>query len=393
MAGPLDGIRILDFTRYQQGPYATVMLSDLGADVLKVEERTNGDLGRSLGLQPDGWCAYFEAQNRNKRSITIDSRTEKGRAIIYKLVEEVDVVTDNFRPGVMKKLGLDWDALSKIKPDIITASASGFGSEGPNAYEPSFDIIGQGMGGIMVSSGGGPEHPPISLPGGFADQTGAMVFAFGITTAIIARDRQGIGQHVDVSLLGSQIAMQNLPLQSFLRSGHQGASTQKLNPVFTYYTGSDGKSLTIGLLDPKWWPGLCRVLGREDLLTDERFVAPRDRHQNREELVQELEAAFATQPRDYWIPLLKEADVPCGPVNSYAEVATDPQILANKYIETLEHPYLGSIGVPGSPIRMSKNETGPKRFAPELGANTEEVLLDIGYSWEDIEQLKNEEVI
>jgi CoA:oxalate CoA-transferase len=393
MAGPLDGIRILDFTRYQQGPYATVMLSDLGADVLKVEERTNGDLGRSLGLQPDGWCAYFEAQNRNKRSITIDSRTEKGREIIYKLVEEADVVTDNFRPGVMKKLGLDWDSLSKIKPDIITASASGFGSEGPNAYEPSFDIIGQGMGGIMVASGGGPEHQPISLPGGFADQTGAMVFAFGITTAIIARDRQGIGQHVDVSLLGSQIAMQNLPLQSFLRSGHQGASTQKLNPVFTYYTGSDGKSLTIGLLDPKWWPGLCRVLDREDLLTDERFVAPRDRHQNREELVQELEAAFATQPRDYWIPLLKKADVPCGPVNSYAEVVADPQILANKYIETVEHPILGPIGVPGSPIRMSKNETGPKRFAPELGANTEEVLLDIGYSWEDIEQLKNEEII
>lgn len=393
MAGPLDGIRILDFTRYQQGPYATVMLSDLGADVLKVEERTNGDLGRSLGLQPDGWCAYFEAQNRNKRSITIDSRTEKGREIIYKLVEEVDVVTDNFRPGVMKKLGLDWETLSKIKPDIITASASGFGSEGPNAYEPSFDIIGQGMGGIMVSSGGGPEHPPISLPGGFADQTGAMVFAFGITTAIIARDRQGIGQHVDVSLLGSQIAMQNLPLQSFLRSGHQGASTQKLNPVFTYYTGSDGKSLTIGLLDPKWWPGLCGVLGREDLLTDERFVTPRDRHQNREELVQELEAAFATQPRDHWIPLLKKADVPCGPVNSYAEVVVDPQILANKYIETVEHPILGPIGVPGSPIRMSKNETGPKRFAPELGANTEEVLLDIGYTWEDIEQLKNEEII
>jgi crotonobetainyl-CoA:carnitine CoA-transferase CaiB-like acyl-CoA transferase len=187
--------------------------------------------------------------------------------------------------------------------------------------------------------------------------------------------------------------MQNLPLQSFLRSGHQGASTQKLNPVFTYYTGSDGKSLTIGLLDPKWWPGLCRVLDREDLLTDERFVAPRDRHQNREELVQELEAAFATQPRDYWIPLLKKADVPCGPVNSYAEVVADPQILANKYIETVEHPILGPIGVPGSPIRMSKNETGPKRFAPELGANTEEVLLDIGYSWEDIEQLKNEEII
>jgi crotonobetainyl-CoA:carnitine CoA-transferase CaiB-like acyl-CoA transferase len=207
MIGPLTGIRILDFTRYQQGPYATVMLSDLGADVIKVEERTNGDLGRALGMQPDGWCAYFEAQNRNKRSITIDSRTPKGREICHQLALDVDVVTDNFRPGVMKRLGLDYDSLSKTNPRIITASASGFGTEGPNTYEPSFDIIGQGMGGIMVAQGGGPGREPESLIGGFADQVGAMVFALGITSAIIARELHGVGQHVDVSLLGSQIAV------------------------------------------------------------------------------------------------------------------------------------------------------------------------------------------
>ncbi len=393
MTGPLEGIRILDFTRYQQGPYATVMLSDLGADVIKVEERTNGDLGRALGMQPDGWCAYFEAHNRNKRSITVDSRTEKGREIIYKLVPTVDVVCDNFRPGVMKRLGLDYDALSAINPKIITASASGFGPEGPNTYEPSFDIIGQGMGGIMVAQGGGPGCEPVNLIGGFADQVGAMVFALGISSAIIARELHGVGQHVDVSLLGSQIAVQNLSLQVFLRTDKQGNPAKKQNPVFTYYTAGDGKSLTIGLLDPKWWPKLCGVLDREDMLTDERFVTPHDRASNRQDLVDELEKSFLARGRDEWLELMKKADIPCGPVNEYADVASDPQILANRYIEELEHPHLGPIRVPSSPIRMSKHETGARHFAPELGQHTEEVLLDVGYTWDEIAALKDEEVI
>ena len=154
MAGPLDGIKILDFTRYQQGPYATVMLSDLGAEVLKVEPR-EGDPGRSLGLKPDGWCAYFEAHDRNKRSMTIDVRKPEGKAIVYKLVEEYDVVTDNFRPAVMGRLGLDWESLSKVNPRVITATATGFGPEGPYAHRPSFDSIGQAMGGIMYVQGRG----------------------------------------------------------------------------------------------------------------------------------------------------------------------------------------------------------------------------------------------
>ncbi len=393
MPGPLEGIRILDFTRYQQGPYATVMLSDLGADVIKVEERLNGDLGRSLGLQPDGWCAYFEAHNRNKRSITIDSRTERGREIVYKLVRNVDVVTDNFRPGVMKRLGFDYETLKEHNPKIITASASGFGVDGPNTYEPSFDIIGQGMGGIMHNQGGGPDCEPRSVMGGLADQVGAMVFALGISSAIIARDRQGVGQHVDVSLLGSQVALQALQLTGFMRHDRQPPTPQKQNPVFTYYTGSDGKSLTIGLLDPKWWPNLCKVLEREDMLTDERFAAPRERQQNREDLVCELEKAFAQRPRDEWLKLLKKADVPCGPVHDYYGVSRDEQVLANKYITELEHPSLGPIRVVGSPIKMSTTAVGPQQPAPELGQHTEDILLELGYSWEDIAQLKDQEVV
>jgi crotonobetainyl-CoA:carnitine CoA-transferase CaiB-like acyl-CoA transferase len=393
MARPLDGVRILDFTRYQQGPYATVLLSDLGADVIKVEEPTNGDLGRALGRQPDGWCAYFEAHNRNKRSITVDLRKPEGREIVLKLVREVDVVTDNFRPGVMKRLGLDYDALSQVNARIITGSACGFGPKGPMANDPSFDIIGQGMGGVMSNQGGGPDEEPIPLMSGAADQIGAMVFALGITAAIVARDRQGVGQHVDVSLLGSQVALQALQLTGYMRGEKQHPTPARGNPVFTYFPCRDGKYLTIGILDPKWWPALCHVLEREDLLTNERFVTPRDRQLNRLALLDELDASFKKRERAYWIPALKKADVPCGPVHDYAGVASEPQVIENQYITSLEHPSLGPVRVVNSPIRMSKMDVGAQHTAPELGEHTEAILLDIGYSWEDIEKLKDGGVI
>ncbi len=393
MAGPLDGIRILDFTRYQQGPFATVLLSDLGADVLKVEAREDGDLGRSLGLQPDGWSSYFEAHNRNKRSITIDLRAPEGKEIVLRLVKDMDVVTDNFRPGVMKRLGLDYDALCQVNPLIITGSASGFGPVGPNAFDPSFDVIGQGMGGIMSNQGGGPDQPPATVMGGTADQTGAMVFALGLCAAVIARERQGIGQHVDVSLLGSQLALQGLQLTAFMRAGVQAPSPQRNNPVFAYFPCRDGKYLTIGLLDPKWWPGLCKALEREDLTDDGRFATQADRQRNRVALLAELDSAFMKRDRDTWLTILKQADVPSGPVHDYAAATTEPQALANEYITTLEHPALGPVRVVNSPIRMSKMKVGARHTAPELGQHTEEVLLDLGYSWERIEALKTAKVI
>lgn len=385
---PLEGIRILDFTRYQQGPFATVMLSDMGADVLKVEVPDGGDLGRSLGHQPDGWCAYFEAHNRNKRSITIDLRKPEGREIVYRLVKDVDVVTDNFRPGVMKRNGIDYEQLSAINPKIITASASGFGPKGPGAMNPSFDVIGQGMGGIMSNQGGGPNEPPRGVMGGMADQVGAMVFALGITAAIAARELHGVGQHVDVSLLGSQIALQGLQLTGFLRGEVQHPTPERGNATFTYFKSGDGKWVAVGVLDPKWWPPLCRAVERDDLITDERFEAPRGRHANRLDLLAELDAAFLARPRDEWITRLREHDVPCGPVHDYLAVSKEPQVLANEYITTLEHPHLGPVRVPNSPIRMSKMDVGAQRTAPELGQHTEEVLLDAGYTWEDIERLK-----
>ena len=392
MTGPLDGIRILDFTRYQQGPYATVMLSDLGADVLKVEPR-EGDPGRSIGLEPDGWCAYFEGHDRNKRSMTVDVRQPQGREIIEKLVASYDVITDNFRPGVMTRLGLDYDSLCNINPRIITASASGFGPEGPYVGRPSFDSIGQAMGGIMSVQGGGPDEPPQSVLGGMADQVGAMVFALGIASAIIARERDGIGQHVDVSLFGSQLALQAFQLTGMMRDGYQHRTPRRQLPTFAYYPCADGRWISLGVLDPKWWEPLCRALERPDLVRDERFADPHLRQRNRRALLDELDAAFQQRPRDEWLPLLAEADVPCGPVHDYAAVSTEPQALINGYITSLEHPSLGEVGIVGTPIKLSRTPSGPKSCAPELGQHTEEVLIDLGYGWEEIEQLKDTKVI
>ncbi len=393
MSGALGGVRILDFTRYQQGPFATVLLSDLGADVIKVEEPTHGDLGRSLGLQPDGFCAYFQALNRNKRSLTVDTRTPEGREIIYRLIPETDVVTDNFRPGTMKRFGLDHESLSAINPRIITASASGFGPKGPHAHEPSFDSIGQAMGGIMVAQGGGPGSVPSTIIGGMADQVGAMIFALGICAAIAARELHGVGQHVDTSLLGSQLALQGLGLTGFLRQGQQRPSGPRWNPLFTHYPCGDGLYLSLGLLDPKWWPAFCAVLEREDLMVDERFAEPHGRTGNRDELIAELERTFARKQRAEWLALLKEADLPCGPVNDYAAVAQEPQVIANEYLTTLQDPNLGEVGIVGAPISMSETPSGPHSTAPDLGQHTEEILLSLDYSWEDIERFKEANAI
>ncbi len=393
MPGALEGVRILDFTRYQQGPFATVLLSDLGADVIKVEEPTHGDLGRSLGLQPDGWCAYFQALNRNKRSLTIDTRTDEGREIIYRLIPETDVVTDNFRPGTMKRFGLDHESLAAINPRIITASASGFGPKGPQAREPSFDSIGQAMGGIMVAQGGGPDAEPMHIIGGMADQVGAMIFALGICAAIAARELHGVGQHVDTSLLGSQLALQGLSLTGFLRGQVQRVGGRRWNPLFTQYRCADGLWISLGLLDPKWWPAFCEVLGRQDLEADERFAGPADRTGNRDALIAELEVTFDAKPRAEWLALLKAADLPCGPVNDYAAVAKEPQVIANEYLTTLEDPNLGEVGIVGSPIQMSETPVGPKATAPDLGQHTEEILLELDYGWDDIERFKDAGVI
>ena len=393
MPSPLEGITILDFTRYQQGPYSTVMLSDMGADVIKVEERVHGDLGRALGAQPNGYCSYFEALNRNKKSITLDLQAPEGKAIVHRLVERCDVVVENFRPGVMDRLGLGYDDLKQTNPKIIMASATGFGLLGPESRRPSFDVIGQAMGGMMAAQGGADGDPQL-VTGGFADHVGAMYLAFGVAMALIARDRFGVGQHVDASLLGGQIAFQALGYVRALNGPPPNPALYRGgNPLFRAYRCGDGHWVALGILDPKWWPALTRAIGRPELAVDPRYAEPFARMQNGVELREELAKCFLTRTREEWVKILRDHDVPTGPVQDFKEAAQDPQVIANEYIVELPHPVLGTIREPGSPIRLSATPTNIRSAAPELGQNTEETLLLLGLSWEEIGSLRERKVI
>jgi CoA:oxalate CoA-transferase len=388
MPAPLEGITILDFTRYQNGPHATVMLSDMGAEIIKVEMPGSGDPGRSLGVGSDGFCSYFETLNRGKRSITVNLYNPESRDIIHRLVERVDVLTENFRPGFLDRLGYGYEDLRKVNPRLIYATNSGFGPNGFWRDRGSFDVVAQGMSGAMVANGGGPENPPIPCPWGLADQTGSMVFAYGIMGAIVARERFGLGQKVDVSQLGAMVTVQALSVQAFLHNERQPTRPPgtPLNPIFAWYRASDGGYLTIGILDPKMWPRICKALYREDMIDDPRCADPFARQENAAWLAAELQATIATRPRKEWLDRICAVDVPTGPVYDYAGMIADPQFWENGYLQNVEHPNFPGHRAVGIPVIYSETPARVQGVAPELGQDTENVLLDLGYSWDDIER-------
>lgn len=394
--GPLDGIRVLDFTRHQQGPYATSLLADLGADVIKIEPRLDGEWGRQTERDESGFSAYFETYNRGKRSMTLDIRTPAGREVVERLVERVDVVVENFRPGYMDSVGLGYEALRGRNPGLIYAAASAFGAEGPMARRPGYDHIAQAVSGLMIEQGGGPGHEPLPALPGAADQVSAMLFALGIVSAVVARERTGKGQQVRVSLLGSMVALQGRQVTRFLHTGKQGRARWRRSPLYSHYRAADGW-VAIAAQDTKRWTRICRAFERPELEQDPRFAGPWDRHHNAEELETALEAIFAERTVAEWLERLIAEDVPCAPVNDYRALVDEPdlaaQLEANGYLTTVDHPNLGRLHMNGLPIYLSETPAGPVRAAPELGNHTEDVLLDLGYTWEQMEQLRRDEVI
>ncbi len=389
MPAPLDGIRVVDFTRYQNGPHATAMLADMGADVLKVEMPGNGDPGRQLGMGPDGYCTYFEALNRGKRSMTLDLRADGAMEIVHKLVEQADVLTENFRPGYLDSIGLGYDAMRQVNPKLIYASNSGFGTIGEWATRGSFDVVAQGMSGAMIAIAGGPGERPQTAPWGLADQTGSIMFAYGIMTALFVRERTGIGQKIDVSQLGAMLTLQALNLQQYLHNNVQPTIKpgKGFSATFSWYQCADDEWLTMGLLDPKSWPGLCDALERPDLLDDPRSADPFVRRENEAWLREELENQFRLRSREEWLSRMIANRIPCGPVYDYEQVANDEHFWKNGYLQTAEHPFVENNRVVGIPVSFSETPTQVKKAAPELGQDTELELLNLGYEWEDIERL------
>src|SRR3989304_1044801 len=380
----------------QQGPFATVMLSDMGAEVIKVEDpRFGGDTMRlfrpemaSQGLQViAGVNAYFEVNNRNKKSITVNAQTPRGKEVLVRLAKMCDVFVHNRRPGVMERLGLDYESLKGVNPGLIYAAASAYGSKGPDAELRGIDQLAQARGGLM-SVMGGPEEPPEWTPGGIADQVGAMMLAHGIVLALLARERFGIGQEVNTSLLGSQLALQGFYIQGTLFSGQlpPKLTREERPPLFNTYRGRDGRWLVLALMGRAFWPRLCRGLGVPELIEDPRFATPEKRLENRAELISILDSVFRTRDRDEWLRILQAGDVMAAPVQDYTEVAGDPQVLENDYIVDFHHPVLGATKVLGLPIRLSGTGGRVRSAAPQLGEHTREgVTTLLGYSTQELE--------
>lgn len=383
----LEGVRILDFTRAQQGPFATMLLCDMGADVWKVEP-PGGEQGRANGLGPDGFSSYFEGHNRGKKSITLDLRNERAIAVVRRLVPLCDVVVENFRPGVMEAMGLGYDDLRALREDIILASASAWGRNGPWATRPGYDHVAQALSGVMYEQGEGPGGEPQALIGGFADQIGAMLLAFGISTALVVRERDGTGQHIDGSLIGGMVAMQSKQIMEFLRTGKQVGFERRRAATYTNYECADGKHVAIAAQDQQYFEKLCHALGHPELRSDDRFASPWGRAKNKDALVAELDRIFRTKPAVDWLEPLAEAGVPHAPVLDYAGMAAHPQYWANDYLVEIETPHLGPMRVPGAPIHMSATPSRVDSAGPILGQHTEDILLTAGYTWDEIAALK-----
>lgn len=405
MAMPLEGIRILDWTIWQQGPVATMMLGDLGAEVIKLEERVGGDPGRGVmsvagalvGVS-SGPNFYFEANNRHKQSLTLNLKKPEAREIIYKLVEKSDVFVQNFRKGVAGKLGIDYQTLTKYNPKLIYASASGYGPFGPDSGEPSFDYMGLARSGIMTAVGE-PGMPPLAVAGGIADQMGGIMLAYGILAALLAREKYGVGQEVDTSHLGSMTALQGLNVSCQAMIGAEFKRMPRAaapSPLWNHYQCGDGKWICLAMpQQDRYWSDFCKTLGIAQVEKDPRFETMAKRAQNAKELIPILDQAFAAKPRDEWMKALKAGgDFIYTIVNNIGDLPKDEQMTANGYVVDYDHPRLGKTKIVGVPVRLSKTPGDPKAPAPEFGEHTEIILTELlGYSWEDVERLKEAEVI
>lgn len=395
MSGALEGITVIDVSTLVQGPQAAAMLHDLGADVIKVELPEIGDVGRHVGPIADWGGPAYIANNRGKRSITLDLRTPSGKAVMEKMCKSADVLLSNFMPGTLESWGLGYEHLAAVNPRLVWAAASYMGPNGSEAQREGADLAGQAMGGIISTTGtdGGPVTPIGTL---VADSSGAQNLTSGILAALFARERTGNGQRVDVSLLGGQMWLQSMELTHYLITGESAGRSNGGHPLvdalYGIFPTSDGFVAIAGCPE-HLWDGMVRAVERPDLHDNPRFGAYIVTPEIRAELFEVFTEIFITRTTAEWCERLAAEGQRFAPVRRHAEVADDPQAAANGYIVEVNHPTHGPTRVVGCPITMTDTPTRTGIAAPELGQHTEEILLGLGYSWEDIARFRDEEAI
>ena len=386
--GALDGLRVLDVTQVMAGPFCSMLLADLGADVIKIEP-PGGDSTRRMPGAVGVESPSFNAVNRGKRSVVLNLKVREGRDALKRLARKADVLVENFRPSVLKELELDYDTLSAANPRLIYASISGYGQTGPDRDKGGFDLVAQGVSGIMSITGerGG---PPIKAGVPLTD-LGAGLFALvGILAALEHRHRNGLGQHVDTSLVEAGLALSVWEATEFFTTGVPPQPMGSAHRMFAPYQAircADGY-ITLGTANDRLFRRLCDLLNHPEWSTDPRFVDNPTRVANQSALAAEIEAVTSAQPRSYWLALFDADDIPCGPINNYADVFSDPHLAAREMAVDVEHPVLGRIKALGSALKLSATPTDPRRRAPLLGEHTGEVLKECGFTDDEIQALR-----
>ncbi|MFO7659410.1 MAG: CoA transferase [Candidatus Cloacimonadaceae bacterium] len=396
MSKPLENIVVLDLTRVLAGPYCTMILSDLGAEIIKVEIPGAGDDSRAFGPFIESRSLYFLSINRGKKSISLNLKTDQGKEMLKELVKKVDVIVENYRPGTMEKLGLCYEILQEINPRLIYAASSGFGHSGPYSRKPAYDILAQAMGGMM-SITGWPGSAPTRVGMSLGDITASLFTAIGINAALYQREKTGQGQKIDVAMLDSQVAILENALVRLQAEGRSPEPLGNRHPTiapFQAYQASDDY-FVVAVGNDNLWQTFCTALGRTDLLEDKRFASNKLRTENVELLNSFLNEIFITKTAQQWLDLFEEVKIPCAPINDIEHVMQDEQVLARNMIVEVEDAIAGKVKIAGNPIKMSTlPEENQRAKVPEVGEHNNEIYSKfLGLSGLQLNRLKQDGVI
>ncbi|SDO91050.1 Crotonobetainyl-CoA:carnitine CoA-transferase CaiB [Filomicrobium insigne] len=389
MSGPLQGCRVIELAHIMAGPVAGLMLADMGADVVKVEKAQGDDTRRFVPPTINGESAAFMMMNRNKRGIVLDLKSAQGLEVLRRLLRDADVVIENYRLGTMEKLGLGYEELRKLNPGLIYAEISGFGRTGPYAHRGGFDLIAQGMSGLMSITGEGAGRPPVKVGAPVSDITAGILLAMGIAAAYSHKLKTGEGQKVDTSLFEAAITQTYWQSAITFATGSSPGpmgSAHPMNAPYQAFETADGW-INIGAANQTNWERLVHVLGAPELNDDPRFASNAERIVNREALEYVLSVILRTRSTAEWLEALETSGIPAGPVLSIDEMHNDPQTLARDMVPEVAHPVVGAVRTLGLPVKFSETPGGVQRAAPVLGQHTREVLLEAGYSQAEVEDM------
>ena len=395
-SGPLNGMRVIELAHIMAGPVCGLMLADMGADVIKVEKIGTGDDSRRF-LPPDiqGESAAYMMMNRNKRGIALDLKHADGKAVLLRLLEDADVLIENYRHDTMERLGLDYDTLKQINPGLIYCEISGFGRTGPYRERGGFDLIAQGMSGLMSVTGEAPGREPVKVGPPVTDITAGILGAMGVSAAYASKLQTGLGQRVDTSLFEAGITHTFWQSAIAFATGvapEPMGSAHPLNAPYQSIKTNDGW-VNVGAANQSNWLAMLKVVEAEHLGDDERFLTNIDRMKNRAALIHELEAVFTTRSTETWVQLLNDAGIPAGPILDVMQMHNDKQTLARDMVTEVQHPVAGTVKTLGAPVKFHGTPGSVTRAAPELGQHSVEVLVEIGYSQTDVQQLIDEGVV